>query len=112
MEYSFLGTEIPCPDCKPFGKDGKRRHLLYCCERNYSGTAQDHAECPECGHAFFISYKVDEITRCPDFDGQSREEREKDELQRIAKETINEISELERLAQKYKYNLNPKEKND
>ncbi|RTK97280.1 MAG: hypothetical protein EKK64_01750 [Neisseriaceae bacterium] len=101
----FLGTDIPCPDCKPFGRNGTRQHLLQCCEKNYSGTGEDHAECPECGHAFFISYKVDSVTRCPDFDGESREEREQYEIKRKLEEQEKEVEELARLAAKYNCNI-------
>ena len=39
-----------------------RAPKLVLSESNYSGCGVDIAYCPNCGHEFQVSYKVDEIT--------------------------------------------------
>ena len=50
-----------CPDC------GSWLHLT---ESNYSGCGVDMVECAnkKCGHAFQVSYRIDRIDRCPDWE--------------------------------------------
>ena len=72
---------IYCPDCKPVFNRRKvqiNAHME-CSESNYSGTGEDLYACPDCGHAFFVSYKVDKINRAEDFE-------DKEEIARLAEE--------------------------
>ena len=45
--------------------------------RNYSGFSVDFGACEECGKAYQISYKIDNMVQCPDWNIPSREETEK-----------------------------------
>jgi len=100
----LLGNDrVLCPDCQPIERvvRGVCKVVgpwLQLRERSYSGTGVDHAACPECGHAFFVSYKVDDVTRNEDFDEGSRAERDAEEAAYQAKLIIEKHSKLQRLA--------------
>jgi hypothetical protein len=94
---------IECPDCSPMGKR-PRKPLLDCVERNYSGCGADIGRCPECGHGFEISFKVDAITREDNWDGLPRSEREtrekraqEQDLRERRQQLQAELSEIETL---------------
>jgi len=75
MEPFSHSVDIPCPECKPYGKRN-RRHMLECSERNYSGCGIDIGTCPECGKTWEVSYVVGELVRAPDWDIPTRAVRE------------------------------------
>ena len=104
MECFTHRKQIECPDCPPFGKRKDRRHQLEVLSINYSGSGTDVGACPECGKAYSISYKIDKMEPCPDWNIPSRVEQE--EKMRIAKEAYlkaeeeHDRSEYERLKKK------------
>jgi hypothetical protein len=64
--------QILCPVCPVtkkvinLGKTPREIEVgswLQITEHNYSGTGADMAHCPKCDSNFWISYKVDEITK-------------------------------------------------
>lgn len=64
--------EILCPVCPVvkktinIGKTPREIDVgspLEISEENYSGTGSDMAHCPKCKSVFWISYKVDQITK-------------------------------------------------
>jgi len=103
------GGEVECPNCPPAMYPGywrKSRPILNCIVSNYSGCSVDIGNCPECGKSFFISFKVDEITKADAcWDQPSRKEREQAKEEKRAKdEAIQEAKdrdEFERLKQKF-----------
>ena len=104
MECFTHGNQIECPDCPPFGKRN-RRHTLDVLSINYSGSGTDIGACPECGKAWSISYKIDVMESCPDWNIPSRVDLEEEE--RIAREALEnevnekDLSEYERLKKKF-----------
>lgn len=72
--------KIFCPLCPP--RFNRRKDKIGVCldliESNYSGCGEDIMSCPECAKTFSISYKVDEITRIPDWE-------DKEEVARLEK---------------------------
>lgn len=96
MECFTHGEQIECPDCPPWGKRKDRRHQLEVLSINYSGSGTDVGACPECGKAYSISYKVDKMEPCPDWNIPSKVDLEEEE--RIATEIRDcEIVEQDRL---------------
>jgi len=95
MSDSFANTNIECPFCKKqmwfLGKMHKPQ--LECIERNYSGCSVDIANCPECGRGYQVSYKIDEVVRLKDWDGESRKQREVRKVKKLAKikGTLNQL---------------------
>ena len=65
---------VYCPDCPQKFRTTRTREsvrvgeLLEVIQSNYSGTGIDMMECRRCGHVFAVSYKVDAIERCPDWE--------------------------------------------
>ena len=90
---------IDCPECRPYGN--MQNAQLEIIAHNYSGCGVDHAVCEECGKAWSISYKIDELTRIPSWDGLSREELEQQKLDKIKDLEDDEKQELDRLKRKY-----------
>lgn len=76
-----MTESIYCPDCKPVtNRSGRRLDPdMECVEHNYSGTGEDVYQCSQCGHVFFVSYKIDAMTRAEDWE-------DKEEVARLAKE--------------------------
>lgn len=72
---------------------------LECTCRNYSGCSVDMAQCNECGKGYQVSYKIDQVTLAPDWDGETREETEARQreynIQRV-KDKRAELAELEK----------------
>lgn len=77
----MTNERIYCPDCEPVkNRRGDRvGGILELVERNYSGCGVDYFSCPECGHAFCVSYKVAVITRDEAWE-------DKEEVERLAAE--------------------------
>ncbi len=94
MSDSFAGQTIPCPYCKA---TNARRVPLECSERNYSGCSVDIANCPKCGRAYQVSYRVAEVARVNSFDMQSRVELEAETKQRRAANVETKRQELAEL---------------
>lgn len=98
------GKNIECPECPGMGKRN-RKPLLIVAERNYSGCSVDYGYCEECGKAWCISYKVDEMVRAPEWDGPSREECEEKEaeeaLEKAKEKEIEDKRMLQELMEKY-----------
>lgn len=82
-----------CPDCPPiFNRQDKQVGVrLDLSEADYSGCGQDMANCPKCGHGFAISFKIDKVTRAPDWDVNLEEEKEACRLRLIAAVTTKEM---------------------
>lgn len=104
MDVFSHGIDISCPECPPYGKKG-RRHQLDCVERNYSGCGVDIGQCPECGKAWTVSYKVEALTRVTEWDRPTREEQDA-EAARITAEAakaavVLDRAEYERLKAKF-----------
>lgn len=100
-DYIFAhGGRLECPECPGAGK-GKRKPLLICVERNYSGCSVDMGQCEECGKAWEISFKVKEIVRQEGWDGESRSEREAAQEREKAEAENRERAELARLKNRY-----------
>ena len=57
---------IDCPDCAD--NTNVRNPRLVVIEQNYSGSGCDMGICPNCGKAWNISYKVNEMTHVPEWD--------------------------------------------
>lgn len=83
MDMFSHGIDIPCPECPPYGKKG-HRHQLECVARNYSGCGVDIGQCPECGKAWEVSYKVEALTRVTEWDGPTREAQEAEDARQKA----------------------------
>lgn len=66
----MTNDRIYCPDCG-LGKNRRGDTIgtdLELSERNYSGCGVDIMHCPECGHVFEVSFKVDQVKRVPDWE--------------------------------------------
>ena len=70
-----------CPDCPPRYKRTSAGYqtikvqagvVLNVVEKNYHGTSEDLMTCPSCGHVFFVSYMVDEVTRDESYEDKDR----------------------------------------
>lgn len=100
----LLGNDrVLCPDCPPVKRNVRGVEKVFgpwleLRERSYSGTGVDHAACPECGHAFLVSYKVDEVTRIARFDEGTRAEQEAEEAAYQARKILEKCAELHRVA--------------
>jgi hypothetical protein len=100
-DYTFThGGDIECPECPGFGKRNRKPRLI-CVQRNYSGCSVDYGYCEECGKAWCISYKVDNLKRDKAWDMPSRKEREAEEANEKLEEEKKERAELARLKTKY-----------
>ena len=55
-------------------------------ERNYSGCGVDYMHCPDCGHVFCVSYRVDEMVRATDWEN-------KEEIENLAEERLERSSQ-------------------
>lgn len=104
MECFTHGKQLECPDCPPFGKRN-RRHGLAVLSINYSGSGTDVGACPECGKAYSISYKVDKMETCPDWNIPSRVQQEETDREReeASKNAVNkrDLAEFDRLKKKF-----------
>lgn len=77
MDNFTHSVVVHCPDCLKAGK----RYKLICAERNYSGYGVDMGNCPQCGHGFEISFKVDSVNRDKTWDILPFKERKIEETQ-------------------------------
>ena len=94
------GRAIECPECPGVGKRNRKPHLVVA-ERNYSGCSVDYGFCEECGKAWAIGYKVDLMTRAPDWDAPTRAECEAEQARMAVAAEAAERAEFERLKAKF-----------
>lgn len=92
-----------CPVCPKWRsrKGSERGQELILGTSNYSGCGVDIANCSECGKGFQISYKVDEVTHVPDWDGGTRVEREASELRWAEESKQREIAAAKAVLEKH-----------
>ena len=96
---SFSGHHIECPDCKV--ADRRWNPMLFVVDKNYSGTSVDYGACPECGHAFSVSYAVAEVRRDAAWDCPARADMEAAEAAEKRQAIEAEKAEYERLKAKF-----------
>jgi len=98
------GQQIECPECPGTGKR-QRKPVLEMLSKNYSGCSVDFGGCPECGKAWQVSYKIDNMTHEADWDIPSRKEREqaeeKEAARKLEQKELEEYKEFERLRVKF-----------
>lgn len=99
---------IECPECPRSGQGNKKPNLTLT-SRNYSGSGIDIGNCPECGKAFCISYKIANIDRISSWDKPKRVEIESERIMVGLQERAiahqekekKELEEYERLKEKF-----------
>jgi hypothetical protein len=97
----YFGSEdtIPCPDCTKTVTNPRKQPKLLNVETNYSGSGRDIGQCPECGHAFGITYAIAKVERWEDFDGLSRAEQQAEERKYALKRAEQLEGEAKKLRQ-------------
>jgi hypothetical protein len=88
------GIFAPCCD-KPTGKLFERVRL-YVTSTNYSGTATDVGNCPECGKGYSVSFKVDKVVRVKDWDSKPLKELEAENKAFVQEQKRKQLEELKR----------------
>lgn len=93
---------VYCPKCKPVFNKHKRRldPPLVCSSANYSGCGVDMANCPTCGKGYQISYKIDKVAHCKDWDVDLEAEKESEKRAKVDR-----VKEAEKNLQKAKQEL-------
>lgn len=113
----MTNDRIYCPDCG-LGKNRRGDVIgtdLELIEHNYSGCAVDMMHCPECGHAFAVTYKVDKITREQSWEDKEEvarllKEKEERTARALLRRIVNGTQEEREAAQKKAVEIFEKEK--